>query len=114
MWIITRKGFLSIVEVKGGVHDGRLLVRGRLKEDVQAALTGVGYRPKPIYTPEADYTWRAYIDRTDFSEWIMREIEDIHYPNFKAQVKKDGASEKRLALLHQVWAVLKGLNRRQQ
>ena len=111
MWMVTNRGFFSIVD-KGDREDF-LCVRGRVREDMEGLLS---LGPLEAYAGElkesdlGDYRYRVYVSRDD---WIMAAAllaEEIDYPNFKDEVgKRQGY--KRASLYMRVWTTLFGLQR---
>jgi hypothetical protein len=110
VWIVNRDGFFSVVQDER--VKSRVLVRGRRKGDIENVIQAVGYIAEPVHTPKSDYPWRISICKADFGQYLLTYTEGIDYPNFKNKVFDDGADKKRLDVLHQVWAVLRGLDRR--
>jgi hypothetical protein len=80
MWIFLSNAFLSVVQHRDDA--AMLLVRARLKGDIERALPGVESQE----TPAADYRFRASIPRAKFAARMAELVEDIDYPNFKASV----------------------------
>lgn len=74
MWIHTVNGFVSIV--KHNQIPNCLLVRGRVKADLEAVL-GEGY--EITVEPGSDYTYRAIVDAEDVAVIIADAILDIDY-----------------------------------
>lgn len=74
MWIHTVNGFVSIVKHK---HiPNCLLVRGRVKADLEAIL---GDEYEITTEPGSDYTYRAIVDAEDIAIIIADAIMDIDY-----------------------------------
>ncbi len=111
MWMVSSRGFFSIVD-KGDREDC-LCVRGRVREDLDNLL---GLEPLKSYADEiqesdlGDYRYRVYVSRDD---WIMAAAllaEEIDYPNFKDEVgRKQGYERSRLYM--KVWSALFELQR---
>jgi hypothetical protein len=80
MWIFTTDGFLSIVDKDCG--SDQLLVRGRVKGDIERAFPGASV----TVTPEDDYRFRAVITRKALTVYLHRQIKNLTYPNFKDTV----------------------------
>jgi chorismate mutase len=81
MWIVKNDSFLSIVEDRN--DETRLLVRGRIKGDIEAVFPAA----KVETTPSADYLYRAFLPRAEVKTAIAECIDSIDYPNFKGSVK---------------------------
>ena len=108
MWLFTVDGMYSIVE-KGGKRR-QLCVRARDGADLDRLRST--YLPKlgPTITDEGtDYPVRAYAPRAAVARAASAAVKDIGYSNFKDESKRSGASEKRLDVLHKVWAALLSL-----
>lgn len=84
MWIFTKNGFFSAVQ-----HldlPDCLLVRARLKGDLNRFITAHNIKTLVQVTPNADYRYRAIIKKTDFAKAVEAEAESIDYSNFKNAV----------------------------
>ncbi len=80
MWIFLSDAFLSVVQHKGDAS--KLLVRARLKGDIERAFPGVVAEETPI----ADYRYRATIPREQFAARLAALADGIDYTNFKKTV----------------------------
>ena len=80
MWIFLSDSFLSVVQHKG--DPSKLLVRARLKGDIERALPGVVAEETPI----ADYRYRATVPREKFAARLAALADAIDYTNFKNSV----------------------------
>jgi len=109
MWILSDRGFVSIVEDRQ--DPGRLLVRARREGDLEAFLDCLpDLRPedKPVHTPDADYAWRVSLPRPMVSATLVKLASEVDYDNFKdAVAARQGYSRSRL--YHDVWAILRRL-----
>lgn len=81
MWIFLDDSFLSVVSHR--TLKEKLLVRGRVKGDIEAVFGDV----KITVTPSADYRYRAVIDRNVVATAMSYRARNIHYDNFKSSVK---------------------------
>jgi hypothetical protein len=101
MWIITNTAFVSIVEHRDDAR--KLIVRGRFKGDVERFLnplpSGLGVIEE--VTPNADYRFRAVVQREDVAHAMLRGVSKITYPNFKDSIK--AAFRKSIAM--RVWSL---------
>jgi hypothetical protein len=93
MWIGLNDGWLSVV--KNENDEETLLVRARKKEH----LTNVFPHCDWFTDKNADYRYRAYIDRKEVAQQITERILNIEYPNFKASVKNSRLK----AIYNDVW-----------
>jgi hypothetical protein len=92
MWLFSTQGFFSVVN---HLHKpGHLLVRARLREDIDqmarllAEETGRTFIP--LVLPEADYLYRLEVPRDDFVLVMARLVRELDYANFKAAVHSHG------------------------
>lgn len=99
MWIFTSKGFLSVVQHKDDAD--RLIVRARKREHLQELFPARGLTK----TPSADYPFRTVVSRTHFKAFMMGQVRNINYLNFKNSIKDADYHDAALT----VWATLKGL-----
>lgn len=82
MWVYLNNAFLSIVEDKDDPQF--LMVRARLRGDLQRAFTHTGL--KVSETPLADYRFRARIERSRVTDVMAAAVRNIDYVNFKNSV----------------------------
>ena len=105
MWLVTTRGFYSVVEN----HDDPegLLVRARVREDLESLadlIPGLGVEE----TPERDYRFRAAVTRDAWATAAAELAREIDYPNFKnAVAERQGSS--RAHVYSGVWGILLGL-----
>jgi hypothetical protein len=105
MWIVTNKGFLSIV-AKG--RDGKAS-----PPDIDAVVSVRFRRPKDakalfpthevVMTPKGDYACRIFATRGEVAEVVFRETVGISYTNFKSSIPAADAALNRAA--HKAWDV---------
>jgi hypothetical protein len=96
MWIFTSDGFVSIVRHKS--HPGVLIARGRVKGDIERLLPVACVSA----TPDHDYAFRAYLDRSVAAEAIAHHVARISYPAFKPSV----VDARRMPTYLKVWALM--------
>lgn len=77
MWLFLNNAFVSIVEHRD--EPTLLIVRGRIRGDVDRFLG----RKCEAVTPEADYRFRAVVERSEVEAAVVRAVEGIAYANFK-------------------------------
>lgn len=106
MWLFTQDGFISIV-----AHRRKptiALVRAR---DAESLLPLVTYSDSPdlpneiTHTPDADYPYRLEIAWRQLSKYLVDQVYNISYDNFKNQVH-DTRGDDFAAPLHKVWAIM--------
>ena len=103
MWIVLNKSFLSIVKNRN--NENELLVRARVKGDIEKVFENAD-----VFEDEnADYKYRAYIDRKNVADKISDELLKINYDNFKNSVSKDEYNRKNAYM--NVWSALNKLQR---
>ena len=103
MWIVLNKSFLSIVKNRNNEND--LLVRARVKGDIEKVFENAD-----VFEDEnADYKYRAYIDRKNVADKISDELLKINYDNFKNSVSKDEYNRKNAYM--NVWSALNELQK---
>ena len=61
MWVMTTRGFYSVVQDDD--DSNTVLVRARVREDLDS-LAKIVPSLEPWHDPVADYDWRARIDRS--------------------------------------------------
>ncbi len=109
MWIMLNKSFLSIIDpdanYSGGGSKGEvLLVRGRIRGDIEAIFPGA----RVTETPDRDYRYRAQIMRSDVAAAMQKAVADIDYSNFKGSVKETGRHDAYM----DVWTAMHNEQRR--
>ena len=108
MWVMTTRGFYSVVEDR---EDARfLLVRARVRSDLDH-LRELLPDLRPWHDPAADYAWRARVERREWAFALGMMAGEIHYPNFKNAVAEQQGRERSRVYGH-VWSVLLDLQRR--
>ena len=80
MWIMTNKGFVSIVKDRR-IKDN-LMVRARHKGHIEALFDGY----ITAYTPDADYAYRASIPKSVVAAVMVDLPDTVDYDNFKNSV----------------------------
>jgi hypothetical protein len=107
MWLFTTNGFLSVV--RDADDPDRLVVRGRVREDLEAFCEDTG-APAPVETPGRDYRWRTWVSPATFATHLADQAGRIDYPNFKDAVASRQGHE-RAHRYHDVWQVMYDLQR---
>lgn len=124
MWLMTNRGFYSIVEKPWDKADQTLTVRARTREDIEAFIVmipGVLRAPELARKekaaegsdiieedPQADYRWRIRLHRSAVKAVMLAHLEAIDYDNFKSSVAEKGLAEHATAY-HGVWSVMNRL-----
>ena len=102
MWLMTTRGFYSVVQHRDDAD--RLLVRARTREDIEALAGLVAAEPQWLGT--ADYAWRVETTRDEWQAAMQVLVGEITYPNFKSAIKDDAHEQ----AYHRVWGVMNELN----
>jgi hypothetical protein len=105
MWLVTTRGFYSVVEHRSNPE--RLIVRARRREDLKA-LAELIPDLEVFSDRRADYRWRAVVDRSEWVVALALLAGEIDYPNFKNAVAKRQGSD-RTHRYSEVWQILYGL-----
>jgi hypothetical protein len=109
MWLLTQIGFFSVV---ADLNDAeRLLVRARVRGDLDALRERYLPDLEIIEGAGTDYRFRAFVRRAEFEQAARSLAEDIDYPDFKdVVVSHHGYS--RAALYSQISSLLHTLQGR--
>ena len=83
MWLCTSSSFLSVVASRD--TPSLLLVRARVKGHIERVFPTA----KTFTDVDADYRYRAFIDRTEVAKVIADRLLAIDYDNFKDSVEDD-------------------------
>lgn len=85
MWICFNNAFISAVQDER--HPDLLKVRARSKVHLERLFPD---RKKDIITsPNADYRWRIFVDKTEFAHMVAMKIMNLDYGNFKDSVEEN-------------------------
>lgn len=104
MWIFTQLGFFSVVAHRE--KPGVLLVRARVRSDLETLAARAKKCPSVTELDDADYRFRAEFQKKDFSAIISKLVDDIDYDNFKDRVsKRQGYA--RASIYMKVWDTLR-------
>jgi len=111
MWIITTRGFLSVVQNNDAKapHEA-LLVRARVREDLDHFADLVARhvdRPAVTATPRFDYGYRLTTSRETFAAYLTEHVGALDYPNFKNEIAKEDPG--RAHIYMGVWTALRKL-----
>ena len=98
MWVVLNKSFLSIVKNRN--NEKQLLVRARVNGDIEKV-----FKTADVFQDaNADYKYRAYIEKEIVASAISEEIINIDYDNFKNSVSKNDNERKNSYM--NVWSAL--------
>ena len=98
MWVVLNKSFLSIVKNRN--NEKQLLVRARVNGDIEKVFETADV----FQDANADYKYRAYIEKEIVASAISKEIIAIDYDNFKNSVSKND-NERKSSYMN-VWSAL--------
>lgn len=107
MWIFTKTGFVSAVQ--HATAPGMILVRARVRGDIDAFLAPVEERVAVQETPTADYRFRTAVTRADFETAVAAAARAIDYTNFKDAAHE--GTERDFAYMD-VWTAMRFLQER--
>jgi len=112
MWLVTDRGFYSVVDK--GDREGYLCVRGRVREDIDNLFeldSLAAYASNVIETDNSDYRYRVYVKREDWVRAAADLAGRIKYDNFKSEVERVQGNERAHTYMD-VWSDLARLQRR--
>ena len=112
MWLVTDRGFYSVVDK--GDREGYLCVRARVRSDLENLLkleSLAGYADDVIETDNSDYRFRVSITREDWITASSTLAAEIDYPNFKTAVGERQGHDRAHTYM-EVWRALNKLQRR--
>lgn len=106
MWIATEVGFYSAVAHRDSPD--LLLVRARVRKDLNELRRLYLPKLRIIATPTADYPYRAVVTRREWAHALDGLTRDLDYPNFKDAIeRREGRSRHDIYL--RVWSALREL-----
>lgn len=104
MWVMTTKGFYSVVETK----DGKAMVRGRARADLEALVAALVSDAPVLETMNADYPFRVIVPKDEWARFLSDEAKAIDYTNFKSEVTKR-QGRVRHDVYMRIWSALHGI-----
>lgn len=107
MWLVTTRGFYSVVA--DSADPDAVLVRARRREDLEA-LGDLLIDMAIEHTPQRDYAWRATVQRAQWETAASALAAEIDYPSFKSAVAARQGLE-RAHVYARVWEDLLELQR---
>jgi hypothetical protein len=103
MWVVTDRGFYSAVEAKDDPNF--IVVRGRVRSDLEALLELVPGRHAIAESDTTDYRYRVKLTRRQWADALVQLAERIDYGNFKDAVAvRQG--KRRHDVYTRVWSAL--------
>lgn len=105
MWIVTTYGLFSIVQNEF-CGEGQVAVRSRTRRGLEKLFERHGIDAEIIELPDADYRWRAHIDKDDVGRWLASEAAGIDYANFKAAFSRQNKEPFWHDIMHHIWSAM--------
>ena len=110
MWILTTRGFYSVVQKPWDVQRDTLTVRARVAADLEALRAVCPSLGAVTQDISADYRFRAQAPRLEVSAALERLASEIDYDNFKNEIAQAQGFD-RAAVYSAVWRELVQLQR---
>lgn len=114
MWIFTEDGFFSVVCARKNdgkspdIDESKFMVRARSKNH----LANLKNKYKELENCEivemthSDYKYRIFVDKSLWSDVMMKISQNINYGNFKNKVKKSLNDSYFNSSLGEIWSVM--------
>lgn len=99
MWLFSETGFVSAVAHRDDKN--KFIVRGRDKQSLEPLAKFA--RTKIIEGGGTDYPFRVFVSKKKFTEWTLKQIENLEYTNYKSRMYTTRGPEFCDAL-HDVWS----------
>jgi hypothetical protein len=103
MWIFTTLGFFSTVAHPE--HADAVIVRARVRADIEALRAHVLPDLEITETRHRDYRFRATVSRDEWAHAVEQLALEIDYPNFKVAVAARQGTDRAHAY-GRVWSVM--------
>lgn len=84
MWIFTNNAFVSAVAHRG--KPGFMMVRGRVRGDLEAFFSCLSTPVDVDETEHADYRFRCVVDKASFLRAMVDALAGVDYDNFKNSI----------------------------
>ena len=111
MWLVTDRGFYSVVDK--GDREGHVCIRARVGTDLENLIeleSLTGYAGDVIETHNSDYRFRVYVTREDWVAAAADLARQIDYSNFKSVVAERQGHDRAHTYMD-VWSDLNRLQR---
>ena len=100
MWLFTETGFVSAVRHYD--NPGVLIVRAR--DEMSLASLAEAAESSISNTPDHDYPFRTFVDKDLFAEWVLEQVSNLKYTNYKAHM---GSERPEFGdALHDAWVAM--------
>ena len=109
MWLMTTRGFFSIV-----AHNARpdtFLVRSRHRADLENVAAFLGDGGEIVEGVGSDYPFRRFVSGAQKDALLAALGSEIDYPNFKSEIARHPGQRGKVGAYHDVWAVLRRTQR---
>jgi hypothetical protein len=90
MWLATQRGFFSIV--KDRTNSDMVMVRARVRGDLENLQCVTGVVSPILITPSADYRFRLVVSRADLSTILLKLGKDTRILNLHAMSPREQRS----------------------
>ena len=85
MWVFTKDGFYSAIKDKY-CNEGELMVRARVRVDLERLLAKLGSDAEILVTKQADYWYRVKLKTDEWVRYVGTAAAEIDYDNVKGTV----------------------------
>jgi hypothetical protein len=108
MWLATKFGFFSIVQIRE--NESKFMVRARAEQDLQNLKNGISvFKNHDIkITKYNDYHFRLIVTSEELKLLMQFFACEIDYPNFKDKVKSTPGQKDKLPYYGEIWAAMYG------
>ena len=108
MWVFTLDGFYSVVQQREFCSPDEVVVRSRVREDLDRMLARLERvsvdceEPPPVLSfVGTDYAYRAVVKRSEWADYLKGAGEGVTYPSFKDRATSGDPA--RRAVYGEVW-----------
>lgn len=110
MWIFTKEGFFSVVQDDYCKED-ELMVRARVKGDLERLKEKITTEPGIITLGHADYLYRMPVLREDWASYLHGAAMELDYSNVKGTICEK--NKNRQIAYFGVWSSMTDLQRKE-
>lgn len=108
MWIFTKDGFFSVTYNKRD-DDGTLMVRARVREDLERVRLLLGLDAEVIESKRSDYRYRLIMSRGAWEIYVSQAVRDIDYTNVKDTLAPMKTDPERHRAMLKCWSAMYAL-----
>ena len=102
MWLLSKKGFYSIVQKPWNEPENTLTIRSRVASDLENLSVDLPNMGSIIKSTDSDYPYRAVATKSDTADAIGKLVAQIEYDNFKNAVEAEQGGQ-RAGIYSMVW-----------